>query len=200
MTETRLPNDEIAAGTIRFVSPSAHRQNSVPRPRAGFTLLELVVVAGLLVVLASIVVPSVTGMGRRGLLMTASGDVLRFLADNRRKAVDQGTRRWVRFEVDGKALVAGADGGAVDAQFSLPEGCEFGSHDSPERLPDDVADSVGVEQRQAAWSPEISFYPDGTASDQRWTLKGAGSRRLVSIRGLTGRVRVSLGSDDDEDG
>lgn len=170
------------------------RGSGRPGCRRAFSLLELVVVAALLVVLASIVVPSVSTMGRRGVLMTASGDVLRFVAESQRKAVDSGQRRWLRYEVLGATLITGVDGGPVDTEFAVPEGCEFGEHESAERLPDEVADSLSTEQRQAAWSPEISLFPDGTAEDASWTLKDpAGRARTVSIRGLTGRARVVTG-------
>lgn len=169
--------------------------------RAAFTLLELLVVTTLLVVLASIVVPSVTGMGRRGVLMTVSGDVLRFISDSRRNAIDAGERRWIRYEASGSTLISGPDGAAPDSTLTLPEGCEFGSHDSPERLPEVVADGLSIEQRQGAWSPEVSFYPDGTATDAEWSLKDdGGHRRTISVRGLTGRTRIRTGGLNDETG
>lgn len=149
----------------------------------------------ILVVTASFVMPSVSTMGRRGAMMTASGDVLRFLAENRRRAVGEGARRWVRYEIEGSSLLAGPEDAAADHTFELPEGFEFGDHENAERLPDLVEESATVEQRQATWSPEISFYSDGTAIDAEWLLKDDGGRkRTVAIREMTGRVRILMGA------
>lgn len=168
------------------------------RARSAFTLLEVLLVTVLLVVLASVMVPSVTAMTRRGAIMTASGDVTRFLADNRRRAIDESQRRWVRFESLGRTLLAGPEDAASDLSFTMSERCKFGEADEPERLPDIVSESLASELQESGWSPSIWFYPDGTASDEQWALQDdSGRRRTVSIRALTGRVDVSPERSDD---
>lgn len=145
----------------------------------------------LLVVLASVVMPSMSAMGRRSGVMTTSGDVLRFLNDNRRRAIDEGTRRWVRYESGGTTLIAGPDATASDLSFELTGDCEFDVAATTERLPDVVADGLSGEQKTAAWSPEITFYPDGTADDVAFGFHDNGGReRVVEVRRLTGRSTV----------
>lgn len=166
--------------------------------RTGFTLLEVLVVAALLVLMATVVMPSMSSMGGRGAMITTSGDLARFVSGVRRGAIDTGTRRWLRYEVNGRMVLAGPADGASDASFELPEAYEFGDHEAAERLPDIVADAATVEQKQAVWSPEVTFYPDGTGVDAQWTLKDDGGRvRTITVRGTTGRIRITSGGDDD---
>ena len=159
--------------------------------RPAFTLLELLLVATLLCVAAAVTVPAVTGVAKRRELMTATGDTLRFLDENRRRAVEEGAARWVRVESGGPNLIAGVVAAGIDHDVSLPDGCEFEDFDPAERLSEVVKDSAKREFVEASWSPEATFFPDGTSTDLAFTVEGPGGRRRnLNLRGLTGRASL----------
>ena len=159
--------------------------------RPAFTLLELLLVAALLCVAAAVAVPAVSGVAKRQELMTATGDTLRFLDENRRRAVEEGAARWVRVESGGPNLIAGVVAAGIDHDVSLPEGCEFEAFDPAERLSEVVEDTAIHEYIESAWSPEATFFPDGTSTDLAFTLTGPGGRRQdLVLRGLTGRASL----------
>ena len=161
--------------------------------RGGFTLLELLIVACLLAAAAAIAVPSVTGVAKRQELMKATGEVMRFLNENRRRAVEEGKPRWIRLESGGPNMVAGVVSAGIDHDVALAEGCGFEKFDPAERLSEVAEESASRELVEAAWSPEATFYPDGTASDFSFTVTGPGERRQdLVVRGLTGRTTVKV--------
>ena len=159
--------------------------------RRGFTLLEVVLVAGLLVVLTAAAVPSIAALLERQAVMTAAGDAVRFLDESRRRAVEEGIGRWVRLESGGGMMMSGPLGDSADHESELAGPCAFEEFDPSERLSGVVAEAAGAFQTEAAWSPAATFRPDGSSTDLAFTvLDDAGRRRDLTLRGLTGRTVV----------
>ncbi len=100
------------------------------RTRAdGFSLIELMIVAGLIAVLASVAAPSIAAGMRRYSLMTASQEVVSTIRSARHQAVGRNAILRVRFDhpaVGQYQVLDAADAAVGDVQF-LPSGAEFDS-------------------------------------------------------------------------
>jgi prepilin-type N-terminal cleavage/methylation domain-containing protein len=95
----------------------------------GFTLIEILIVVGLIAVLAGATVPTLTDAIQRYSLMTASQPVVSTIRGARHQAVGQNRTLRVRFDFPaaGQYQVLDATDAAVgDVQF-LPEGALFGA-------------------------------------------------------------------------
>ena len=188
------------------------------RPPAAFTLLELLLVLGLLVVIGAILVPVATGPMRQQTLRK-SGDLMRSAWSNARvSAMRTGLihvfqympdtqsyviRPWVAEQdaVEGNplAMPMGNTAGAVsyDAlvhQGQLPDGVIFvtGSAGTDLRWQMHLAEEGANNMLDGSLSPPIVFYPDGTTSDAQIWLSTAERQYFISIhmRGMTGVSRL----------
>lgn len=156
--------------------------------RGGFTLLEIVIVAAVLLTLAAATVPTVTALLGRESLMTARGDLISFLSAQRRQAIDTGRVRWLRWEADGHHVVAGFDGEAVDADIALPDDAKILS-ESFEGLPDRFFETVSDPSlADAAWSQEVLFYPDGTATEATLEIELPPRTETLTLHAWSGIV------------
>jgi prepilin-type N-terminal cleavage/methylation domain-containing protein len=172
--------------------------------RAGFSLLEVLLVLALLVVLAALVVPALEGplAGER---LRRSADQLRTAWTRARiRAMQSGEIYAFTFDPDAgtyriaplEALQAAPAGPGGDASVRGPAGASTG------QLPEDVvfylgaaadpsgrADSPGLQADNGA--PLIVFYPDGTSSTAEVWLRNETAQAVpVLLRGLTGVSRV----------
>lgn len=100
------------------------------RTRAnGFSLIELMIVAGLIAVLASMAAPSIAAGMRRYSLITASQEVVSTIRLARHQAVGRNAILRVRFDypaVGQYQVLDAADVAVGDVKF-LPEGANFGA-------------------------------------------------------------------------
>ncbi|MEE8130674.1 MAG: prepilin-type N-terminal cleavage/methylation domain-containing protein [Vicinamibacterales bacterium] len=98
------------------------------RTRAdGFSLIELMIVAGLIAVLASATAPSIAAGLRRYSLITASQEVVSTIRSARHQAVGRNAILRVRFDhpaVGQYQVLDAADAAIGDVRF-LPEGANF---------------------------------------------------------------------------
>ena len=95
----------------------------------GFTLIEILIVVGLVAALAGATVPTLTDAIRRYSLMTASQQVVSTILGARHQAVGQNRILRVRFDFPAARqyqLLDGADGAVGDVQ-TLPTGAAFGA-------------------------------------------------------------------------
>ena len=160
--------------------------------RPAFTLLELLIAATLVVVLSAVAAPSLAALLGRQDVMTAAGDVARFLDENRRRAVEEGVPRWVRLESGGPEMLAGPEGGPGDHDPRLSDPCRFAPFDPSERLSGVAQENAIHEQVDADWSPAIVFRPDGSSGDLAFAIEDdRGRRRDFVLRGLTGRLSAA---------
>lgn len=143
------------------------------RNAAGFTLVELLIVATLLLTLSAILAPVLTSSPTR-VLRESAGEIATTLRETRRQAQARQTRR--RFLVD------------TDARRFAIEG----SNDW-DPLPDGVMVELTTARSLLTGESRggIDFFPDGSSTGGRVGLSMAGQALRVDIEWLTGRIRVS---------
>lgn len=95
----------------------------------GFSLIELMIVAGMIAVLAAMSAPTVTAGMRRYSLVSASQQVVSTIRAARYQAVGRNTTLRVRFDhpAAGQYQVLDAADAAVGAVQFLPDGADFGA-------------------------------------------------------------------------
>jgi prepilin-type N-terminal cleavage/methylation domain-containing protein len=182
--------------------------------RAGYTLLEIMVVMALMVVLAAITIPSINSL-MADARVDAAGDMIRGrMADARSMAMEEGKPyRFGFVPGTGKFQIAAddsdewhtvQDSAAIDGRDhvrgSLPEDVVFGT--DPGTLSESGTGSWhvgGVFLPTGEARGEIN--PDGTNQDDVTFYFGRPGTppRGVRMHGLTGTVRVFDPSKDDEE-
>ena len=165
------------------------------RRRSGFTLLELVVVLAILVILGSLVIPTMVGMkGNTG--VKAGVDAVRAkMFDARSKAMDDGVAYRLSLSDDGQTLqISPDDPNSVDPTHA--------GSTSSEKLPDGVVvkvqpqDGVQVAPDQTGWVRVATFMADGTCREDfievvvTDTTNTNVAPMRIQIRGVTGAIRT----------
>jgi prepilin-type N-terminal cleavage/methylation domain-containing protein len=178
----------------------------VKHVRPAYTLMELVIVMAVLVVLATLVYPSIDAM-YGDYRVTAATDLIRTAwATTRARAIDEGLA--YRFAIvpnqgnfrvapDSPSYWGGGDappppdGGPAPLvqEDALPKGVRFVTADSG-APPVQGGDSVLPAVDPGLWTPVVTFLPDGTAAqDVEIVFNARGARPVVlRLRGLTGVV------------
>jgi type II secretory pathway pseudopilin PulG len=167
-------------------------------PRSGITLLELLVVLALLIILASVVLPSVTALWGNTRQKAAADTIRARLADARGRAMEHGVPFRLAVNSDGTRLRLGPD---VPEFASLPaddppSGSSKVSEDRLEKvtaevLPDPDAPPPAADP--GGWVTAVTFLPDGTAREDTVVIavrEGDFPPIHVRVRGVTGSVRV----------
>ncbi|MEM9703475.1 MAG: GspH/FimT family pseudopilin [Planctomycetota bacterium] len=166
--------------------------------RGGFTLLEVLLVAGLMCVLAAVVLPATAPIYERAALRRQAARVVTLLAEARETAFSEGQVRWVRRESGGPALLAGAEGEGFAIEFALEDAIAFDVADDADRLAEwELGDGL-ADYQDLSWSPAVLFFPDGSSSGGRVPVVDDSGRTLtVEISALTGRAEITAGGDDE---
>lgn len=197
------------------MSRQLHNQVNSGVFRQGFSLLELMIVLAVMVVLASISVPSLMEGLREGEVLRAAELVRETLSDARRIAIDSGIDYQFRYEVNGQYFVVlpteveptaansmTADEsaghffrivGQLDPAFRLVIGGDE-AVDRSERLEvawfGDLSDASTLAGK--AWSQPVYFRFDGSATDGLLKVVDEERRTAeITVRGLTGSVRLA---------
>ena len=95
----------------------------------GFSLIELMIVAGLIVVLAGVAAPAVEAGMQRYSLISASQQVVSTIRSARHQAIGRNATLRVRFDYPAAGqyqVLDAADAAVGDVQY-LPEGASFGA-------------------------------------------------------------------------
>ena len=190
------------------------RSRSLSAHRSGFSLFELLIVLGLLVVIGAIAVPGFISRLRDSRVMRAADSVREVLAEARTFAIDTGIDYQFRYEVNGQFFVVlpteseptNSNSTTNDAGTSeymrlsgqLDETLFLRAMDDEAEMSERLEASwfgglpdSGV-LSQKSWSPPIYFRFDGSATDSRFrVMDEAGRVSELSVRGLTGAVRLS---------
>ena len=193
-----------------------HSPNSLPgSARAGFTLLELLLVLAVLVTLASLSWPQMMRYMEENALKQSVETVRRELAATRIMAIESGLTYQFRFEPTSQAFVVlpfdRPETVATDSQTASPSkvktgtgrlssDCQFepatdksGQLMGGQRL-DDIWLAMlqdGALYTQTVWSQPILFRPNGESQDARLVVRDkVGNTIELTVRGLTGAVRV----------
>ena len=91
-----------------------------PRPRGGFTLIEIMMVAAIIAIVTSLAIPSLVRSLRGNRLRTATRDVVMLGRYARSMALLDQRERELVFDVDGGAMVVRyADGGSNEMSRTL---------------------------------------------------------------------------------
>lgn len=175
--------------------------------RAGFTLLELLIVLAILAMIMMMSWPAVGGLLAKNELRSAARQVRAVLAKTRLAAMESGTVHQFRFqpgtprcEVARLAVeelppprapqetgkLGGVSGESDETR--LPSGVRWESPDTNAvPLPPTSSDEAPDE----AWSTPILFFPNGRTSNARLQLGGRRGFRIgLSLRGVTGTVAI----------
>ena len=164
--------------------------------RSGFTLLEIVLVMAIILILGSVIYPSLKGMYGDTRVRGAADQVCAAWAEARARSIDSGTPyRFAVMPASEKYRIApdsqsswdgsGSSGSSNNSDNgqeltgALPKGIKF-------KLDSNATDSG------SGWKTVATFMPDGSCKDDvKVTIEGDDCKPLiVSIRGLTGVVRV----------
>ena len=181
-------------------APQARRLNDAGRDlphnarRRGYTLLELMLVLGILLILAGIAWPAVQGMYQRHRLQTAAEDVRAHLAGTRLRAIDSDTVYQFVYEPGGQAYsVQPYEASALPTTSAmLPEPIRF---DATDALNDSTDFLLNQSSSAGAGTTNLStpilFAPDGSSIDATVSLVDDEGRTIrLSVRGLTAAVSV----------
>ncbi|MEZ6130908.1 MAG: prepilin-type N-terminal cleavage/methylation domain-containing protein [Planctomycetaceae bacterium] len=180
--------------------------------RGGFTLLELMVVLGILATISAMAARQLMSLMRESTVATEADRIREVMAEARRYAIDTGIDYEFRFEVNGPGVVVlpsenelnvddAGNSTTTEKYFrislELPE--DFRLHMGKDANVE--SESLAVERfgdlnsatlSRKTWSTPVMFRFDGTAQD--FTLHVADKSLLtaeVSVRGLTGTIRTS---------
>lgn len=177
--------------------------------RRGFSLLELMLVMGLLVVIAAITYPSVTGPLDNNRLRYSTDMIRASWARARNKAMESGRtyvfrcqpasdsyliEPWINNDDLLESDLVTAGGAAVGA--SSQEATQVMMGPKVEKLPENVtfmsseivgdmraqflaATANSASEYEQNWSTPIFFYPDGTSSTARLTLMNTRDRYVI---------------------
>lgn len=180
--------------------------------RQGFTLLELMVVMGILALISAMAAPQLMSMIRESTVFEAGDRIREAMGEARRFAVDTGIDYQFRYEVDGNTIVvlpceqelnldeSGTSSTTTEKYIRLmvefPE--ELRLHgasltQATERLdPALFGDLPGGALAQKSWSSPITFRFDGTSDTAEVRVSDANRLTCnVTVRSLTGSARVS---------
>lgn len=182
--------------------------------RSAYTLLEMMLVLGLIVALLALAWPAMRTRMARQRLENAAHDVRAELSKARLGAISSGCVWEVRYAPgEGKLRVtcpvetAAADA-AVESEttsriqdIALPLGVCFALESAlpglpvsrPETVSAPTATYAATEEAadDSAWSQPIRFFPDGTADDVEIVLENESHDAVaVELEGLTGITRV----------
>jgi prepilin-type N-terminal cleavage/methylation domain-containing protein len=183
----------------------------VKAKRPGFTLLEVVLVAALLVILAAITYPTASSMFAHEKVKAAADSVRGSMANARSRAVSEGRRYKLaivankgnfRIAPDSPSYWSGSGTGDEGTSNSsgplvmtdkLPKGISFSTSGSDSSSgssggDDDANESISWD----SWSDAATFLPDGTATEDRdITLSVNGTKPVVlKLRAMTGTVTM----------
>ena len=178
----------------------------LPCSRLGFTLLELLLVIGILVAISAIALPTVTRSFSSQSLLKAADRVRVSMGQARVRAIQTGQihavgyvpgRSWIDIaSLEQLPTIANRAGRRLQEQRR-----GITSNYDDDLLPGRVIFVAGqtvVDARVADAGPTdtsqlrtILFYPDGTSQDARLTLQNEDGRLIdVALRGLTGIASV----------
>jgi prepilin-type N-terminal cleavage/methylation domain-containing protein len=180
----------------------------------GFSLIELMIVLGVIVTITAIAAPNLMDRVRDGQVQEAAETVREVVAETRTFAIDAGVDYHFHFEIGGQSVVAipseqePSAGNSLDSDDQTADFRAW-ANEVPDTIflrnnADDTSGGGSLEPAdfgnlpnsgelaQKTWSDPIVFHFDGTAEDQSFRVMDAeGRASTVTVRGLTGSVRIS---------
>jgi prepilin-type N-terminal cleavage/methylation domain-containing protein len=166
-------------------------------PRAGFTILELLVVLAMLLLLAALTLPSFAGLRGNSKQKAASDIVRTRIANARTRAMETGVPHRLAISADGKKIRLGPDvpdfaNLSASTLGNLNAAVNEDSLDADAGLQNDDG-AANNEGTADGWKTIATFKPDGTCVEDHAivTLQEEGFPPLrIQIRGITGTARI----------
>jgi prepilin-type N-terminal cleavage/methylation domain-containing protein len=170
--------------------------------RHGFTVLEILIVVVVILILGTVILPTITAFWADGRTKAAVDSTQTRLAEARSNAINHGRNyqllaspdgRQIRVSADPSEQVEAGDDGATAAEFSitvtLPETVTL--------VPQTLADS-GASANTSGWTLLVTYKPDGTCVEDNveFSINEPGvTPQVFRIRGMTGTVAVNRQGD-----
>jgi prepilin-type N-terminal cleavage/methylation domain-containing protein len=184
----------------------------------GYTLVELLLVLGLLAAIGALAWPALERPFANRRLRVAADVVRTEWSLARVEAIRSGGPCVFRYAAGGRQFCRERQAGespvaAVTEQQEepLPAAEAAASPSTPKKLPEGVffsaagvpldlqAAAADAEPAESDWSEPIFFYPDGTTSDARLVLANDRGKHVeLTLRGLTGTVSIGEVLTDEE--
>lgn len=171
------------------------------RRRSGYTLMELITVMAVLVVLGSMLAPTLRTLSRDS-HVKAGSDILRGrIANARAAAIEEGQAYRLAVSTDGTRVRVAPDSTSQDSTSATddPDGPTIIEDDFPKGVtvvPVFDEDSASV-MDQNGWIRIATFLPDGTCREDSSTVEIRETDvtpLVVRIRGLTGTASTTTGT------
>lgn len=186
------------------------------RQNSGFTLLELMIVASVMVLLVAIVTPTIVSMRREAWVGEQADAVRELMSQARQFAVDEGIDYTFHYEMGGNHAVVlpaeneedSSEATSDTGQSAIAEEYDRALLELPEELqlrtPEGVEEEgesidqkrfgslVGNQLESKRWSKGVKFRFDGTSEDFELRIHDENDLSCnVTLRGLTGSVRTT---------
>jgi prepilin-type N-terminal cleavage/methylation domain-containing protein len=196
---TLARNTQHATRNTRAACHYAHLTNSALRTprstlRTGFTLIEMMVVVGIMAIVMTMGVPMVYKIWRKEPMRTALAGLEEVCSNARARAILQNTITEVvfhpkegRFEVSGGAAASHADASTAGPSELGPAPGSGLSGQLSDRITIDMLDVNLMEYRDRD-EARVRFYPNGTCDELTIILRDDQNQQ----RGLTLEVTTSL--------
>jgi prepilin-type N-terminal cleavage/methylation domain-containing protein len=138
-------------------------------PRRAFTLIEIMIVVGIIGLIAAMGVPSLLPMIRKEGMRKAVGDVTDLLGDARAQAILKGQNEWVSFRPADNQL-----GSSIGESVKLPDGIAM--------------EAIGINLMDFSETEEsrVWFYPNGTSDELTLVLHSGTDWRKITLEFSTG--------------
>jgi type II secretory pathway pseudopilin PulG len=175
--------------------------------RSAFTILETVVVAAILLIMAALSYPSLRSMQAASKMNAAIDSMRSSWAKARARAIQEGRPYRVAIEPDGSSYRIAPDqpdywsgsppaddplGKGMVIADSLPDGVRFALNAAPALPGENEKSTPSGDLAPSSYSTAVVFLPDGTAREDVeicFVIRGAAPKTL-QLRGLTGASTV----------
>jgi prepilin-type N-terminal cleavage/methylation domain-containing protein len=166
------------------------------RGQAAFTLIEIMIVAGLIAIFMSIGLPSFFQAMKKNAIRQAVSDVMDACKEARASAILHSTPAEVVFSArDGSISVRMGAGSSVGAGAHVNDSGAGGSSFS-KGLSDDIAFElldINFVNHMQAEEAHVHFFPNGTSDEFTVVLRSLqGEFRKISLNPITGRAEMEV--------
>lgn len=183
-----LRTTNVARRLMRSRSRSSHHQSqAICRLADAFTLIEIMVVVGIMGIIVAMGIPSIYKVLKKEGMRKATSDVVDVCSYARAQAILHGSPVEVTFyPLEGRLQAGGGGGGKAGS-------AQRGSSSSAQ-IPDDIAiemlDINLSEYKESEWA-RVKFYPNGTSDEMTLILRSPKNVwKKVTLEVTTGLASV----------
>jgi len=186
--ESRRPRME----TWRRLARAPRSSTFDPRPYRAFTLIEVMVVVGIMGIIVAMGIPSIYKLLKKEGMRKATSDVEEVCNRARARAILGGAPTAVMFHPLDRRLDVEGGGGGGDAGAEQPS--VSASSSSGVQINEDITiemlDINLLEYRESEWA-RVRFYPNGTSDEMTLVLRSSKNEwKKVTLEVTTGRTSV----------